>query len=304
MKGRKRKEDSRATELRQRLVVWQQTPESMRPPLRALARELGTSHALLQHYLRNLGMWEARESWKRSAEIRARATAEGRVLAPWEREQARALDYRGGRLFAVAAFSDSIRRYEQEMERDINEGKMPPLWYAKLFRLIASVKGVRAPEADQVSRDAEAMLQKYFSPEGREATRERVRKARRNKPRTARSEAKEMRLHRLANRFEKLGGILLLDDGKVSYFIATEDGESRAVVAELAKHRDGIRELLMGVADRVNFDDLKIRICQRFSAGSIKPLDSSAVEDGGTGNSTGTKEGGDGLAVTLPAVVS
>jgi hypothetical protein len=35
MKGRKRKVDSRATELRQRLIVWQQTPpDYMRPPLR------------------------------------------------------------------------------------------------------------------------------------------------------------------------------------------------------------------------------------------------------------------------------
>ena len=73
MKGRKRKQESRAAELRQRLIVWQQTPEPMRPPLRALARELRTSHALLQHYLINLGKWQAEEDWRCAKEIRARA---------------------------------------------------------------------------------------------------------------------------------------------------------------------------------------------------------------------------------------
>jgi hypothetical protein len=44
MKGRKKKPESRATEFRQRLVIRKQTPESLRPSLRQLARELGTSH--------------------------------------------------------------------------------------------------------------------------------------------------------------------------------------------------------------------------------------------------------------------
>lgn len=74
MKGRKRKEESRAAELRQRLAVWQQTPEFMRPSLRALARELGTTHQLLTHYCDGLESWKAREEAKR---IRARAEAEG-----------------------------------------------------------------------------------------------------------------------------------------------------------------------------------------------------------------------------------
>jgi len=77
MKGRNRKEDSRATELRQRLVVWQQTPESMRPSLRALARELGTTHQLLAHYSERIESWKASEQAKR---IRARAEAEGREM--------------------------------------------------------------------------------------------------------------------------------------------------------------------------------------------------------------------------------
>src|SRR5690348_15587791 len=94
MKGRKRKEESRSAEFRQRLIVWQQTPESMRPPLRALARELCTSHALLQHYLSNLAKWQAEEDWRLAKEISARADAECRPMTPWEAQQSRALDRR------------------------------------------------------------------------------------------------------------------------------------------------------------------------------------------------------------------
>jgi hypothetical protein len=47
MKGRKKKQESRAAEFRQRLVEWSRLPESARPSLRALARELHTSHQML-----------------------------------------------------------------------------------------------------------------------------------------------------------------------------------------------------------------------------------------------------------------
>jgi hypothetical protein len=60
-KDRKPKYESRATEFRQRLVVWKQTPASMRQSLRALAGELGTSHQLLAHYLDGLEEWQYKE---------------------------------------------------------------------------------------------------------------------------------------------------------------------------------------------------------------------------------------------------
>jgi excisionase family DNA binding protein len=47
MRGRKPKPDSRGTEIRARLAQWKRMLESSRPSLRALARELGTSHQLL-----------------------------------------------------------------------------------------------------------------------------------------------------------------------------------------------------------------------------------------------------------------
>jgi len=70
MKGRKLKWESRAAEFRQRLFIWKQTPESLRPSLRELARNLGTSHQLLGFYLQH---WEA---WRKAEEIRERATIE------------------------------------------------------------------------------------------------------------------------------------------------------------------------------------------------------------------------------------
>lgn len=52
--GRKRNQESRATEFRRGLIEWKQTPEPSRPSLRALARDLGTSHQLLAFYLKDL----------------------------------------------------------------------------------------------------------------------------------------------------------------------------------------------------------------------------------------------------------
>ncbi len=84
MKGRKKKQESRATEFRQRLVEWSGLPESARPSLRTLACELGTSHQLLQHYLSGLEDWQwqqrCRQARQESEEIGARAKAEGREM--------------------------------------------------------------------------------------------------------------------------------------------------------------------------------------------------------------------------------
>ena len=76
-RGRRPKYESRATELRARLVTWKQIPESGRPSLRALARELGTSHQMLTYYLRSLDRWQTEE---RAKWIRARAKTEGREM--------------------------------------------------------------------------------------------------------------------------------------------------------------------------------------------------------------------------------
>src|SRR6266852_6759903 len=73
MRGRKHKWESRALEFYGRLARWKQTPESARPSLRALARQLGTSHQLLSHYLRSWAKWQAKECRRQAEEIRASA---------------------------------------------------------------------------------------------------------------------------------------------------------------------------------------------------------------------------------------
>jgi hypothetical protein len=82
--GRKPKRESRAAEFRQRLIAWKQLPESLRPSLRALACELGSSHQLLAHYLDGLEEWLFKERYRRAKkqarEIRARAKAENREM--------------------------------------------------------------------------------------------------------------------------------------------------------------------------------------------------------------------------------
>jgi hypothetical protein len=88
LRGRKPTYESRATELRQKLAVWKETPESERPSLRGLARENTTSHQLLSFYLKGLEEWQLQDRYrtaKRRAlqsaeEIRSRAAAENREM--------------------------------------------------------------------------------------------------------------------------------------------------------------------------------------------------------------------------------
>src|SRR5580692_10627049 len=58
MRGRKPKQESRATELRRILIEWKQAPASSRPSLRSFACELGTSHQLLAFSLKGLDEWQ------------------------------------------------------------------------------------------------------------------------------------------------------------------------------------------------------------------------------------------------------
>jgi len=286
MRGRKSKQESRAIELRQRLITWQQTPESIRPSLRELARQLQTSHALLQHYLSGLGKWQAEENWGRVKEIRARANAEGRPMTPWEEKQSRALDHRGFCLFIEAGFEDSVKRYEREIERCIKDGKMPTRGYPKLLRMITSIQGGEA--AQRAAHHAQGLLQKYFSPEGQRAIREQVRKVpRRNRslPKVPEARYHEIRLQKLVERFEEIGGVILLDEGQVRYFVPEETAVSRVLVAELAKYHDKLRQRLTELVKAVNFAKTKAEICQRFPGVSLNPLESAVAIAEGTGNS-------------------
>ena len=77
MRGRKPKQESRAAEFRRRLIEWQRTPVAFRPSLRALARELATSHQLLSHFLTGLEEWRLE---KELEPLRAKAKAKNITL--------------------------------------------------------------------------------------------------------------------------------------------------------------------------------------------------------------------------------
>lgn len=78
-RGRKPACASRAAEFRRELIIWRETPESIRPSLRTLAHRLGagTTHQILSYHLNRLNRWQAEENAK---PVRARTQAEGREM--------------------------------------------------------------------------------------------------------------------------------------------------------------------------------------------------------------------------------
>jgi len=211
-------------------------------------------------------------------------------MAPWEEQQYRALDRRAVCLFIEGSFENSVKFYEQEIEHCINDGKMPTAGYTKLLRTIGSVRG--GPAADRASRRAQELLQKYFSPEGQQAVRERVRTVRRSETYRKASKARnhQIRLQRILGRFEEIGGAILLEAGQVCYFIPKGSDLSRALVTELAKYREDLKQILELNPGKVDFDRIKAEICQRFPTASLSPLDSHSPGRKKGGNSTGTRE--------------
>src|SRR5262249_3337875 len=152
-------------------------------------------------------------------------------------------DRRAVCLVIEGSFENSVKFYEQEIEHCINEGRMPAAGYTRLLRTIASVRG--GPAADRASRRAQGLLQKYFSPEGQEAVRERVRTA--PKPdravlRVRRARLRQLRRQKLVEHFEEIGGAILLEAEQVCYFIPKETQLSRALVTKLSKCREELKQ--------------------------------------------------------------
>jgi len=104
LRGRKLKRGSRAAEFRQRLFIWKQTPESLRPSLRELARNLGTSHQLLGFYLQR---WE---EWGKAEEIRECATNRG-IPRSWSRTYKRNIE-------------TALSRTLEQLEQDAKGGRL------------------------------------------------------------------------------------------------------------------------------------------------------------------------------------
>jgi hypothetical protein len=114
-------QESRSAEFRQRIKAWNRTPESSRPSLRALARELGTSHQLLGHYLAGLEKWHFKERYRKatqeSDQIIARAIVEDRPMTQWEKQQDYAFTLAALRAKAGWILLDELAKLKQEARR-------------------------------------------------------------------------------------------------------------------------------------------------------------------------------------------
>jgi hypothetical protein len=119
--GRKQRDQSCANEIRARLAEWKCLPESSRPTLRALAQELGTSHQLLSHFLKNWASYWSKEYKRRAEEIRNRACQEHRELTYFEEQQADACmraHHRWG-------FIETMRNGLNNLYADLQDGQLP-----------------------------------------------------------------------------------------------------------------------------------------------------------------------------------
>jgi hypothetical protein len=124
--GRKPKEESRATELRQALIAWKQMPEGSRPSLRFLALQLRTAHQLLNHFLSTIDDWALEErirfSERRADQMHARAQAEDRHLT--------------GREAAAVTVEPYLLKMIAKVKKEYERGPLPP-HQIKMLRMLA-----------------------------------------------------------------------------------------------------------------------------------------------------------------------
>jgi predicted ArsR family transcriptional regulator len=154
MRGRKPKEESRAAEFRQTLVAWRQIPATARLSLRALARQLGTSHQLLKHHLDGLEKWRYMERYRNANEeadqIVARAILEGRPMTQWEEQQRNACTIAALRAKAGSVLLDELANLKQDARRSpLNRHQI------KMLRVLAR----HSPEARELLQSEESRAQ-------------------------------------------------------------------------------------------------------------------------------------------------
>jgi len=162
MRGRKPKQESRAAEFRRSLLAWKQTPESLRPSLRALARKLGTSHQLLKHYLDGLEKWRYKERYRKATEesdqILARAIVEDRPLTLAEGQRRHACTVAAIRATICSIGLDELASLKKEARR----GPLRPVQY-KMVETLAKRGFPGAQELLQNCSQAGVKERKRFS---------------------------------------------------------------------------------------------------------------------------------------------
>ena len=109
-RGRKAASESRAAEIRARLMTWKQTPEPQRISLRRLAAHMGTSHQLLSFFLKSWDKWQGKEYQRKANEIRAKAG--NRYLTPEEEAQVSAYERASFHSVLESVLADTLRRLQ------------------------------------------------------------------------------------------------------------------------------------------------------------------------------------------------
>ena len=105
-----------ANETRELLICWKQQTRAARPSMRALARELGTSHQLLQYYLKTLLRWQGKQYFRKAKEVYARAESENRFTTPEENRKALEFNRAGVAVWAEDELNGVVDRLEQDAE--------------------------------------------------------------------------------------------------------------------------------------------------------------------------------------------
>jgi len=123
-RGRRAASESRAVEIRARLLAWKQAPEPGRMSLRALAAGMGTSHQLLSFYLKRLGKWQGEEYRRKANDLRARAKAENRYMTPGEEAQMIAYERAGFHSMIDSVLADTLPRMLRELQADAKAGRL------------------------------------------------------------------------------------------------------------------------------------------------------------------------------------
>lgn len=307
--GRKTASESRAAQLRQALIRWRLTPESSRPSLRELARELDTSHQLLGHYLTDLEEWQLGERHRSAKEMAHKRAEEIRALANAENRQMTMRECLTTMVPGMLDKIDGIRQKAKRGRLHWAELKTLKIWAPqfpqaqevldKYSRSVLKRKSFTEIVKETPWQEGETcgawvrriwdQCEKYGTDCPTVINEELLEKCSQGKV------PPEIHLSNLITRLEAMGGILLLDGDRILYFVPNKGAEGRALLAELWEHREGVKKLMVDFVRRygaARYAKLKAKICQRIPLERLTPLDALEETNLQAGNSAKPREGG------------
>ena len=149
--------ESRAPEIRAKLLEWKRMTEAQRCSLRTLAAELGVSHQLLSFHLRHLvdrQRKEQREEYRRrSREIVERAETEHRPMTQYEQTQVEFYQRAALRGLLDVVLEKVTTRITSDIRKAFNDGnRSKALKLAKFLARLGSREGQEILNTHQKGR--------------------------------------------------------------------------------------------------------------------------------------------------------